>query len=319
LTASTACENIPLTCDIPFTGAIEDSVDTDLLSFTVPTNEKVSILILTDAPSGTNFQPYWRLLDSAGKPASSCGSFVLAMPFAIECGPLSPSGNPYRIELTDFFNDDKGTYIVRLLWRTSIGLCPPSQPILTTPANGAINVPINPTAFSWLTANRATSYRLQVAYDSSFVNLAFNQPGIIGTSFAVNGLKNDTPYYWHVNASNMGGTSLWSNTWGFRTIFSVAVNEKKENETPTEFSLSQNYPNPFNPSTTIAFSLPRAENVMLKIFDLVGREIVTLVDEKLAAGRYEAHWDASGVESGNFFYQLRAGEFVATKKLVLMK
>jgi hypothetical protein len=90
-------------------------------------------------------------------------------------------------------------------------------------------------------------------------------------------------------------------------------------ELPATFELQQNYPNPFNPTTTIKFSLPRSDHVTLKVFDVMGREIATLVDDELTAGRYDAHWNASGVESGVYFYQLRADEFVETKRLVLVK
>jgi len=99
----------------------------------------------------------------------------------------------------------------------------------------------------------------------------------------------------------------------------LAVASSREKQTPSDYHLAQNYPNPFNPSTTIAFSLPRAEQVTLKVFNLLGKEIATLVDEKFSAGRYEVRWEAGGIESGTYFYQLRAGEFAATKKLILMK
>jgi len=88
---------------------------------------------------------------------------------------------------------------------------------------------------------------------------------------------------------------------------------------PLSFELEQNYPNPFDPSTTMAFSLPRTEHVTLKVFDLLGKEIAILVDETFSAGRYEVRWEANGVETGTYLYQLRAGDFTATKKLVLMK
>jgi hypothetical protein len=94
---------------------------------------------------------------------------------------------------------------------------------------------------------------------------------------------------------------------------------EREMSMPAEYWLGQNYPNPFNPSTAIAFSLPRAGHVTLKVYDILGKEIATLVNQHLTAGRHEATWEARGVESGVYFYQLRAGEFVATKKLILMK
>jgi hypothetical protein len=88
---------------------------------------------------------------------------------------------------------------------------------------------------------------------------------------------------------------------------------------PEDFSLSQNYPNPFNPTTNIKFSLPTTQYTILKIFDIAGREVATLVNEKLQAGEYEFKFDANGLSSGVYFYQLRADEFVKTRKMVLTK
>ncbi len=89
---------------------------------------------------------------------------------------------------------------------------------------------------------------------------------------------------------------------------------------PTDFILSQNYPNPFNPTTTIQFSLPQAENVQLKVFNLLGQEIETLVDEYVPAGTFTAQFTAKGLPSGIYIYQLQAGDkYFEKKKLVLLK
>jgi hypothetical protein len=93
----------------------------------------------------------------------------------------------------------------------------------------------------------------------------------------------------------------------------------KQSTVPTEFSLAQNYPNPFNPSTTIRFVVPVSGFVSLKVFDLLGREVATLVDEKKDAGSYEVTFDGKNLSSGVYFYRLQAGEFVQTKKLLLQK
>ena len=85
------------------------------------------------------------------------------------------------------------------------------------------------------------------------------------------------------------------------------------------FSLSQNYPNPFNPSTTIKWQQPIAGIVTLKIYDVLGREVTTLVNGELAVGKHEAKFDASRLSSGVYFYQLQAGEFIQTKKMILLK
>jgi hypothetical protein len=95
---------------------------------------------------------------------------------------------------------------------------------------------------------------------------------------------------------------------------------------PTEFLLSQNYPNPFNPSTKIKYQIPASLNpskggtsVTLKVYDLLGREVVTLVNEEQSAGIYEVEFDASELSSGIYMYQIRAGSLMQTKKMVLIR
>lgn len=89
--------------------------------------------------------------------------------------------------------------------------------------------------------------------------------------------------------------------------------------TPETFTLSQNYPNPFNPSTVIEFALPEREFVNLKIYDMLGNEIETLVNEQLNPGKFRVDWNATNRAAGVYFYRLQAGEFVETKKLILLK
>jgi hypothetical protein len=92
---------------------------------------------------------------------------------------------------------------------------------------------------------------------------------------------------------------------------------------PTEFSLSQNYPNPFNPSTKIHYSLEKASQVSLKIYNVLGVEVATLINEHQEAGGYTVPFGFNtrtlGISSGVYFYRLEAGSFVSTKKLILMK
>jgi hypothetical protein len=88
---------------------------------------------------------------------------------------------------------------------------------------------------------------------------------------------------------------------------------------PREFALSQNYPNPFNPSTNIEFQIPMSRSVTVKIFDVLGREVAMLLDEHRQAGTHTVPWDATQFPSGVYFYQLRAGDFVETKRMLLIK
>jgi hypothetical protein len=99
----------------------------------------------------------------------------------------------------------------------------------------------------------------------------------------------------------------------------VTVVEEKGNNIPANYSLTQNYPNPFNPSTKISWQSPVSGHQTLKVYDVLGNEVVTLVDEYKEAGKFEATFDASQLSSGVYFYKLQAGNFVETKKMILLK
>jgi len=86
-----------------------------------------------------------------------------------------------------------------------------------------------------------------------------------------------------------------------------------------EFNLSQNYPNPFNPSTKISYQIPTNGNVTLKVFDLIGNEVATLVNENKTAGNYSIEFNASDLPSGVYFYELKSANLIQTKKMMLMK
>ncbi len=88
---------------------------------------------------------------------------------------------------------------------------------------------------------------------------------------------------------------------------------------PNQFALSQNYPNPFNPSTMIRYDLPKSEQVVIKVYDIVGREISTLVDSRQEAGFKEVQWNASNLPSGIYFYRISAGNFSDVKKMMIVK
>jgi Secretion system C-terminal sorting domain/Beta-propeller repeat len=90
-------------------------------------------------------------------------------------------------------------------------------------------------------------------------------------------------------------------------------------ETPSKYSLSQNYPNPFNPSTNIKFDIPKASFVKLSVYDVSGREVTSMINSELQTGHYEYTFDGSKLTGGVYFYKLQAGDFVETKKMILVK
>ena len=95
--------------------------------------------------------------------------------------------------------------------------------------------------------------------------------------------------------------------------------ENPDKNIPIDFRLLQNYPNPFNPATTINFSIPVSARVTLKIFDVLGREVKTLVDKEMNPGNYSVHWNAGNFASGIYLYRLKADNYMQTRKLVLLK
>jgi len=92
-----------------------------------------------------------------------------------------------------------------------------------------------------------------------------------------------------------------------------------DNDAVRTYELVQNYPNPFNPSTMIKYQIPKSGNVTLKIYDILGAEVATLVNEEKSVGRYEVNFDASSLASGVYLYRIQVNDFVDVKKMVLMK
>ena len=100
---------------------------------------------------------------------------------------------------------------------------------------------------------------------------------------------------------------------------SILTNVSNPNQINFSFNLNQNYPNPFNPNTIITYQIPNTEFVTLKVYDILGREIATLVNEEKPAGSYEVQFSGNGLTSGIYFYQLKTSTFVETKKMILVK
>jgi photosystem II stability/assembly factor-like uncharacterized protein len=106
---------------------------------------------------------------------------------------------------------------------------------------------------------------------------------------------------------------------GINILIDITGTEADRKKVPEIFELFQNYPNPFNPSTTIKYSIPELSFVTIKIYDVLGSEVAVLVNEEKSEGSYELNWNASNISSGVYFYQLKAGEFLQTKKMILLR
>jgi hypothetical protein len=194
-----------------------------------------------------------------------------------------------------------------------------NPPTLVSPLNNVINVSVTP-SLDWLNVILATSYRVQVSTSLLFSNLIVNVPGLINSGYIIPAglLANCYQYYWRVNAANAGGTSNWSDVWTFTTICNSGI-KQISSEIPSEFKLYQNYPNPFNPSTNIKYQITNNKLTTIKVFDILGKEIETLVNEKQSPGIYEVTFDGNNLPSGIYYYTIRSGDFMDTKKMVMVK
>jgi N-acetylneuraminic acid mutarotase len=191
-------------------------------------------------------------------------------------------------------------------------------PSLISPVNGSIGVSLIP-LLDWNDASGAISYRIQISSDSTFATIQWDTSGITVSQAQVPAekLTLSTKYYWRVNATNSVGSGPWSTIWNFTTVTTGI--HKISSEVPNSFRVYQNYPNPFNPSTKIRYDLPKNSFVKLVVFDMLGREIETLVNENQTTGVYEATFDASQYPSGLYFYRLTTENYSETKKMILMK
>ena len=118
---------------------------------------------------------------------------------------------------------------------------------------------------------------------------------------------------------NVEGTQNYSAISGKFSIRETMVSVQEEGAVPLSFTLYPNYPNPFNPSTTIKYTLNKTNFVSLAIYDIRGEQIKRLIEDEQSAGAYTVNWNASNLSSGLYFYRLKAGEFVQTRKMILIK
>jgi len=172
-----------------------------------------------------------------------------------------------------------------------------------------------------------TGYSKGTGTGYDYCTIRYNSAGVEQWVARYNGPGNGDDEAYSIALDGAGnvyvtGWSYGSGTYeDYCTIkYSQGVGIKKiSTEIPSLFSLSQNYPNPFNPITKIRFDLPKNVNVKLTIYDMLGREVETIVNEQLNAGSYEVNWDGTKYTSGVYYYRLNAGEFVETKKMILVK
>jgi hypothetical protein len=212
-----------------------------------------------------------------------------------------------------------------------ISLEPPINQTLTTPENIIDTpLPVELTSFTsklindkvqlnWSTKTEVNNYGFDVErklYAKGQTSDVWEKIGFVEG----NGNSNSPKEYSYADINPIGGSKF---NYRLKQIdndgqFEYSDVVEVEN-VPTEFTLYQNYPNPFNPTTKIRYQLPKESNVTIKIYDVLGSEVATLLNENKEAGVYEVEFNVDNLSSGTYIYKINADNFVQTKKMVLLK
>ena len=198
----------------------------------------------------------------------------------------------------------------------------------------------NDQKFPWICVDDVTGYVWIIFFDSRYYNVSMSNPFVArstdgGNTFQNARLSTLNTYnnfyigeYMGIDAHNNKVRPLWVQATNnitvqsyvsiIDTFYSIGINTISE-EVPSSYSLKQNYPNPFNPVTNIKFDIPKSSFVSIKIYDISGKEVETIVNENIQAGKYETQWNGNIYASGVYFYKLMTDGYMETKKMILIK
>lgn len=195
-----------------------------------------------------------------------------------------------------------------------------AQPVVASPHN--VLLKITSPEFSWylpVPISVNVTYDLEYADNPYFIN-STKIENISTNHISISSLEAGKQYFWRVRSRNIDGlSSYYSNTGRFGIESATDVSSSNP-DIPNKYNLYQNYPNPFNPSTMIKFDLPEAATVSLKIYNMLGQEVISIINnEFLKAGSYSKTVNLNNLPSGVYFYKIEAKDFSSVKKMILMK
>ncbi|MGE5499028.1 MAG: YCF48-related protein [Syntrophothermus sp.] len=168
---------------------------------------------------------------------------------------------------------------------------------------------------NWIDSDSA----LAQAERSGGKNFRLSHPKCLLSAHLGQALVPNSQPKWHIKYTSADNASDSFGLFIDATDNSSGNSDNPQGHVPDHFQLAQNYPNPFNPATTISYSIPKESFVELKIFDMLGREISTLVNEEQTAGEYKVQFDGSSLPSGIYIYSIKAGEYISSRKMLLLK
>lgn len=192
--------------------------------------------------------------------------------------------------------------------------------------SGSLTIPAN----SYTSGGNPNAFGLEISFDSAYMYngghllIEIRHNGFSGTSRSLDAIGTSISGYGTLfSACWTGSYTGTSGTQGNFTVASISVGGivgvQEISIIPESFTLSQNYPNPFNPITNIEFSIPKSEDVKITVYDSQGKELVTLLNQRLTAGSHKVDFDGAKFSSGVYFYKLETESFIQTKSMVLLK
>ena len=218
----------------------------------------------------------------------------------------SPQGSPVPVELISF----TATSIASTLRQSSVQ---------RSSASNSVTIQLN-----WTTATEVNNYGFEVQCSSVIPGLTRNLQEWETIGFVEGHGNSNSPKEY--NFVDTDASTQLSNPLNYRLkqidtdgSFEYSETITVELGLPTEYSLKQNYPNPFNPSTIITYQIPKEGFVTLKVYDVLGREVATLVNENKQAGKYSLEFSSKQLSSGTYFYRLTSGEFTEIIKMILLR
>ncbi len=298
---------------------------------TVYTNNPVLTWYLPSAPAGfityeVEIKPFYQAFDGTntvtGIPANS---------YYVSSTLVSGTSYHWRVRLisstagTSAWSDQNvngGAY-----FNTAASNLSSVAPTIGSPKDG-VSVFGGKPVLSWMISTIPAAnqtYKVEISKNADMSSPVFVKENLTDQYLEITTLSSGT-YFWRVQSKNdKNSYSNYSPVGKFSVDAVTGIDDNKnKNVIPSAFELSQNYPNPFNPSTIIRFSLPQSSFVTMKIYNILGQEVKTLVNENKNAGTYSVQWNGDNnfgtkVASGAYIYRIVAGPNVVTKKMILMK